>query len=161
MLTRNKTVWAAYALIRPDFKLYLGGDSGYGSHFKAAGEAFDGFDFAVLDSGQYNEGWRWIHMMPEDTVLAANDLSAKAVMQVHTCKFSIAYHSWDDPFIRMEKAAEGEDFALVMPIPGEIVPLTEPRRYVSGWWNPAEHKHRSFAQSGNTSTVLHSSGGIE
>lgn len=139
-LTRNKTLWAAYALIRPEFKLYLSGDSGYGSHFKAAGEAFGGFDFAVLDSGQYNENWRWVHMMPEDTVMAANDLNAKVILPVHMGKFSMAYHSWDDPFIRMEKAAEGQKFTLIMPIPGEIVSLDSPRQYVSGWWKRAGQK---------------------
>lgn len=147
MLNRNKTLWAAYALISPNRKLYLGGDSGYGSHFKTAGETFGGFDFAVLDSGQYNEGWRWIHMMPEDTVMAANDLNAKAILPVHTGKFSMAYHSWDDPFIRMEKAADGQHFALVMPIPGEKISLDTPQQYVSGWWKRAGQEQRSFAQA--------------
>ncbi|MCL2029051.1 MAG: MBL fold metallo-hydrolase [Deltaproteobacteria bacterium] len=139
LLARNQTLWAAYALISPERKLYMGGDSGYGSHLKAAGEAFDGFDVAFLDSGQYNEGWRWIHKMPEDVFLAAADLKAKAIFPVHMGKFSQAYHSWDDPFLRLVKASvkagEEQPYALIMPIPGEIVPLDEPRTYISGWWN--------------------------
>ena len=148
LLTRNKTLWAAYALVSPERKIYLGGDSGYGSHFKAAGEAFGGFDFAVLDSGQYNENWRWVHMMPEDTALAANDLNAGAVLPVHTGKFAMAYHAWDDPFIRMAEAGRGQPFALVMPVPGESVSLEDPREYISGWWDRANPGQRSLARTG-------------
>lgn len=136
--TRNKALWAAYALISPGKKIYLGGDSGYGTHFKAAGEAYQSFDLAILDSGQYNENWRWVHMMPEDTALAAVDLNAKAIIPVHTGKFSMAYHTWDDSYYRMVKASEGAPYALIMPIPGEVVLLDNLQQYVSGWWENLE-----------------------
>ena len=29
------------------------------------------FDIAILESGQYNPGWKNIHMMPEETVQAS------------------------------------------------------------------------------------------
>ena len=152
LLTRNKTLWAAFALVSPGRKIYLSGDSGYGSHFKLAQAALGDFDFAVLDSGQYNEAWRWVHMMPEDTVRAAQDLKARAVMPVHTGRFSMAYHPWDEPFERMLAAAKdaGVDvgvhevpprqaggpppFALVMPLPGDVVPLNTTQSRVSRWW---------------------------
>lgn len=135
LLTRNKSLWAAYALISPKRKIYMGGDSGYGSHYKMAGEAFEYFDIAILDCGQYNEKWRWIHMMPEDVVVAAKDLNAKAVIPVHMGKFSQAYHSWDDPLINIVKASEGQPFALIMPILGELVLiLDEQKQYISEWW---------------------------
>ena len=135
LMDRNQTLWAAYALIGPDQKIYMGGDSGYGSHLKAAGEQFDGFDIAFLDVGQYNENWRWIHMMPEDLIPAAADLKAKTVFPVHTGKFYQAYHSWDDPYVSIVKVSEGQPYALIMPVPGEIIQLKEPRQYISGWWN--------------------------
>lgn len=103
-----------------------------------AGEAFDDFDLAILDSGQYNENWRWVHMMPEDTALAAKDLNAKAIIPVHTAKFSMAYHTWDDPFYRMVKASEGAPYSLIMPIPGEVVLLDNLQQYISGWWENLE-----------------------
>ena len=88
--TRNKTLWAAYALISPEKKLYLGGDSGYGRHYKMAGEAFDDFDLAMLDSGQYTDKRNCVHMMPEETALAEQGLNAKAIIHVHTATFSKA-----------------------------------------------------------------------
>jgi L-ascorbate metabolism protein UlaG (beta-lactamase superfamily) len=132
---RNQTLWVAYAVISPERKLYFSGDSGYGSHLKAAGEAFGGFDVAFLDFGQYNEAWRWVHMLPKEIALAANDLKAKAIFPKHMGKFSQAYHSWDDPFIGTVKASEGQPYALIMPIPGEVVSLENPQQYISGWWN--------------------------
>jgi L-ascorbate metabolism protein UlaG (beta-lactamase superfamily) len=133
-LKRNQTLWAGYALKNPDLKLFFSGDSGYGSHLKAAAEAFGGFDVAFLDFGQYNEAWRWVHMLPQEITLAASDLDAKAILPKHMGKFSQAYHSWDDPFIHTVKASEGQPYALIMPIPGEIVSLSEPQQYISGWW---------------------------
>jgi len=44
----------------------------------------------------------------------------------------IAYHSWDDPFIRRVKANEEQPYALIMPIPGAVVSLDEPKQYISG-----------------------------
>jgi len=33
LLTRNKTLWGSFALITPNHRIYLGGDSGYGPSF--------------------------------------------------------------------------------------------------------------------------------
>lgn len=133
-LTRNKTLWAAYALISPERKIYLSGDSGYGSHFRDAGELFGDFDVAVLDSGQYNEDWRYVHMMPEDAAQATADLRAKALLPAHAGKFSIARHSWDDPFIRLAQAMEDSPIPLLTPKIGEPVSFKADKQRFTQWW---------------------------
>ena len=133
-LTRNKTLWAAFALISPTYKIYISGDSGYGSHFRQAGEMFNGFDLAILDSGQYNERWRHIHMMPEDAAKAAIDLQAQAVLPAHIGRFSIAYHAWNDPFIRLAQVSEGQPYRLLTPKIGEAVVLDDRQQQFSFWW---------------------------
>ena len=133
-LTRNKSLWAAYALTTESRKIYISGDSGYGSHFREAGEAFRGFDLAVLDSGQYNEAWRYVHMMPEDAAQAAADLNAKALLPAHAGKFSIARHSWDDPFIRLATATKNSPFPLLTPKIGAPVFLEREQGQFSQWW---------------------------
>lgn len=132
--TRNKTLWAAYALITPQYKMYVSGDSGYGSHFKAAGAAFGGFDLAVLDSGQYNEDWRFVHMMPEDTVQAAADLQAKALLPAHAGKFSISSHAWDDPYNRLVQASATSTTPLLTPKIGEPHALNATQHTYTQWW---------------------------
>ncbi len=75
------------------FPIFLGGDSGYGKHFKEIGEKFGSFDLAVLECGQYNENWNWVHSFPEDAVKAASDLNAKCILPVHHSKFLLAQHA--------------------------------------------------------------------
>lgn len=133
-LTRNKSLWAAYALTSANRKIYVSGDSGYGTHFQKAGEIFGGFDLAVLDSGQYNEGWRYVHMMPEDATQAATDLNAQALLPAHAGKFSIARHSWDDPFIRLVEATKSSPFPLLTPKIGEPLFIGNGQQQFSLWW---------------------------
>lgn len=133
-LTRNKTLWAAFALVSPQQKIYFSGDSGYGSHFHEAGKRFGGFDLVILDCGQYNEGWRFVHMMPEEAVDAAEALQAKAFLPAHIGKFSIAFHSWDDPFVRVTTASENKAFRLLTPRLGEPVMLDDTEQKFERWW---------------------------
>ena len=138
LLTRNQSLWVSYALETEERKLYFSGDSGYGEHFKAIGQTFGEFDLVMLDSGQYDEQWRHIHMMPEDAAQAADDLNAKAMMPAHVGKFSIAFHSWDDPFKRIVAASEGKGWQLVTPLIGHPVGLVEPELASVFWWETLE-----------------------
>lgn len=133
-LDRNKTLWVSFALETPSRRIYYSGDSGYGPHFKEIGERFDGFDLVLLDSGQYNEAWQYVHMMPEQSAQAAQELRAKAALPSHAGKFSIAYHSWDDPFRRFVTASKGKPYRPVTPKIGEVVALDAPGQMFSHWW---------------------------
>jgi hypothetical protein len=42
----------------------VSGDTGYGPHLADIGLRFGGFDLVVLDTGQYDERWPYIHMTP-------------------------------------------------------------------------------------------------
>src|SRR5690606_11168021 len=96
---RNTTLWSSFVL-EGSKKIFLGGDSGYGKHFKEIGEQYGPFDFAILENGQYDTLWHYIHMMPEEVILASQDLKAAHVIPVHSAKFPLANHSWDEPLIR-------------------------------------------------------------
>ena len=98
---RGQTLWSSYILKTPTHRLYLGGDSGYDVHFKEIGDKYGPFDLAILECGQYNTMWPLIHMMPEQTVQAAIDLQAKALMPVHWAKFKLGLHPWNEPVRRL------------------------------------------------------------
>ncbi|HEX6180875.1 MAG TPA: MBL fold metallo-hydrolase, partial [Chitinophagaceae bacterium] len=49
---RNTSLWMAFALFTPTMKLYLGGDSGYDTHFAETGKKYGPFDLAILECGQ-------------------------------------------------------------------------------------------------------------
>ncbi|WP_165501355.1 MBL fold metallo-hydrolase [Pedobacter psychrodurus] len=130
---RNQTLWSAFVLSTAKYKLFLGGDSGYDTHFAKIGEEFGPFDLALLECGQYNAYWPYIHMFPEETVQAAIDLKAKVLMPVHWGKFSLAMHPWNEPIKRVVLAAAAKQLPLVTPKLGETIIITE---YLptENWW---------------------------
>jgi L-ascorbate metabolism protein UlaG (beta-lactamase superfamily) len=140
-IKRGQTLWSSFILQTTAHNIYLGGDSGYDRHFKEIGEKFGPFDLAILESGQYNSMWPLIHMMPEETVQAAVDLKAKAMVPVHWGKFRLGMHPWNEPVKRvLAKAGElakaqatGHKVQVVTPKIGE--PLRINGNYSTGsWW---------------------------
>ena len=104
-LKRNRSIWMSFVLQTPSMKLFLGGDSGYDTHFAEIGNKYGPFDLAILECGQYNAYWKYIHMMPEETVQAGIDLKAKKILPVHWAKFSLSLHDWDEPIKRVTAEA--------------------------------------------------------
>ena len=132
---RNNTLWLSFVLQTPNLKLYLGGDSGYDTHFVEIGEKFGGFDLAVLDNGQYNLAWQAIHLLPHEGLKAAKDLQAKRLFPVHSSKFKLANHPWDEPLKTISELNEKEHhFSLVTPKIGEIVNLNDSTQTFTKWW---------------------------
>lgn len=131
-LVRNKTLWSSFILKTQSYNLFLGGDSGYDFHFKEIGQKFGPFDIAILECGQYNNTWPYIHMMPEQTVQAAIDLKAKALLPVHWGKFSLALHPWKEPIEKALAAATEQNLNVTTPMIGEPVILDE--RYPDKYW---------------------------
>ncbi|MFD2581766.1 MBL fold metallo-hydrolase [Pedobacter vanadiisoli] len=131
---RNQTLWSAFVLKTPNYQLFLGGDSGYDAHFAKIGEQFGPFDLALLECGQYDAYWPYIHMFPEETVQAAIDLKAKVLMPVHWGKFSLAMHPWNEPVKRVVLAAAAKQLPLVTPKLGETIIINE---YLptENWWD--------------------------
>ncbi|MBK9544149.1 MAG: MBL fold metallo-hydrolase [Bacteroidetes bacterium] len=133
LFKRAKTLWASFVLEIYDQKIYLGGDSGYGKHFKMIGEKYSGFDLAILDSGQYGKGWPLIHMIPEETVQAGKDLNASVVLPVHWSKFVLSVHPWNEPIKRFVRAAEQAEFKTVTPMIGQPLWYQESAA-IPAWW---------------------------
>lgn len=133
-LTRNKSLWGAFALETPSRRVFYSGDSGYGSHFAEIGKRFEGFDLALLDSGQYSEDWPYVHMTPEQSAQAAEDLQARTALPSHAGRFCISYHSWDDPFKRFLRASESRTYRPVTPRIGEAAFLTDANQTFPRWW---------------------------
>ena len=133
-LTRNKSLWTGFMLESPGRRVFFSGDSGYGPHFADIGRTFGAPDLALLDCGQYNERWKYIHMTPEEAVRAAQDLGAGALLPAHTGKFALSYHPWDEPFRRITAAAQGKNFRLITPVIGDVVSLELPLPEFPRWW---------------------------
>ncbi|EFK55887.1 MBL fold metallo-hydrolase [Sphingobacterium spiritivorum] len=135
---RNNTLWLSFILKTPSLTLYLGGDSGYDTHFKEIGDKFGQIDLALLDNGQYNKAWQAIHMLPEEVIKASGDLNTKRLFPVHSSKFMLAQHPWDEPLSCTSKLAAEKGIPLVTPMIGEVVRLTDPEQVFKKWWEGVE-----------------------
>jgi len=94
---RNQTLWAAFMVEAGDRKVYIGGDGGYDDRFRQAREQFGKIDLAIMENGQYNPNWAYIHMMPQDLEQAILDMQPEQVFTVHHDKFSLSTHAWSEP----------------------------------------------------------------
>lgn len=128
------TLWTSFVLKTPTHQLFLGGDSGYDNHFKTIGDQFGPFDLAILENGQYNESWKHIHMMPEETVQAAKDLKAKLLLPVHSAKFALSNHSWHEPLERVSLSAKQQQQPITTPLIGEVINIDNVNTTSSHWW---------------------------
>ncbi len=142
-LRSNTALWTAYVLESPSKRLYLGGDSGYEAHFAAAGARFGGFDLAVLENGQYNTDWPYHHMQPEQTLQAAVDLKTRALFPVHSGKFALARHAWDEPLRRLTALERPDSLRLLTPTIGEPIRLDDRTQTFARWWESTREREQT------------------
>jgi len=132
---RNSTLWSSWVLKSDSSSIYFSGDSGYNTHFKEIGDKYGPFDFAMMECGQYNEQWKQIHMMPEETVKAGLDLRAELVMPIHWGAFKLAFHTWTDPVERLESESRLLGLPITTPIIGVPIILSKPPIAPDdNWW---------------------------
>lgn len=130
---RNKALWMSFVLKTPSSKLFLGGDSGYDSHFAEIGKQFGPFDLAFLENGQYDKSWKYIHMQPHEVLQAASDLNAKALFPVHSSKFVLANHNWNEPLSKITELANTSEIKLITPLIGEKTDINSKKTFPK-WW---------------------------
>lgn len=130
---RAKSFWGGWAFQTENNNIWFSGDGGYGKHFKEIGERLGPFDFAFMESGQYNEKWRMIHMFPDESVQAALDANVKLAMPVHWGGFTLAQHSWKEPAEEFLQYCKEHKLNYFFPKLGELVdPFTSERK--EAWW---------------------------
>ena len=134
-LKRNQVLWVSFVLSTPCMRMYFGGDSGYDTHFKTIGESFGPIDLAILECGQYDSHWKYIHMHPEQIVQAAIDLKAKMLLPVHWAKFALAKHAWDEPITRVTEECEKRSVPVLHPMIGEAIYLQSIKQCTAWWLN--------------------------
>ncbi len=139
LFDRDETLWGSYVIKGPHHKIYFSGDSGYFKGFKEIGDKYGPFDYTFLECGAYNEKWRFVHMMPEETVQAHLDLKGKILQPIHWGTFNLALHAWYDPMVRVSKAADSLGVQLSTPIVGETITVDE-NLATERWWEKVLNK---------------------
>ncbi len=131
---RNQTLWASFVLCTPSAKVFIGGDGGYDTHFAEIGNKYGPFDLAILENGQYDKSWKYIHMMPHEVLKATSDLKAKALLPVHSGKFTLGNHNWDEPLNKITQNQAKNSFRILTPQIGEQVNLNDSTQQFTQWW---------------------------
>lgn len=136
-LKRNLTLWGGFAIRFPDYCLYLSGDGGFGPHFEEIKAMLPTIDLALLEAGQYNADWRFIHLMPEDWRRAAEILAPKAIFPTHHSKYTLSVHPWRDPIRHAFASAKALGIHFVNPEIGEPITLRRGERLsaAADWWD--------------------------
>jgi len=134
-LKRAQSLWSSFVLQTPQHNYYLGGDSGWDTHFAEIGKRFGPFDLAILECGQYHPYWKHIHMMPEEVIAAAEQLQARCLLPVHWGKFALALHPWNEPITRLLHASAGKTVRVLTPMIGQTLILGCDEGYDQVWWD--------------------------
>ncbi|MFT3980314.1 MAG: MBL fold metallo-hydrolase [Ferruginibacter sp.] len=133
-LKRNSSLWTSYVLRSPSKNIFIGGDSGYDTHFAEIGKKFGPFDWAILENGQYDQSWRYIHLLPEEFVIAAKEINAKNILPLHSSKFLLGNHVWNEPLIRLMENNKTAGLPVATPQIGEAVDLDATGQAFGQWW---------------------------
>lgn len=129
-----QNLWASYVIESGDKKIFYSGDGGYGEHFARIGQKFGGFDWAIMENGQYDLAWQSIHCLPDQVAKATVDLQAKNMLPVHHSKFTLAKHAWSEPIEKIYEYSQGKVYRLATPMIGEEVNLDDQQQQFTQWW---------------------------
>jgi L-ascorbate metabolism protein UlaG (beta-lactamase superfamily) len=130
---RNKTLWASWAFKSGSEVIFYSGDTGYFPGFKEIGQRVGPIDVALMENGAYDPYWPAVHMQPEETVRAFQDLGAKTLYLVHNSTFDLAFHAWKDPLERVADLSAQAGVNLATPEMGEVLTVGKPREN-KRWW---------------------------
>ena len=131
---RATTLWCSWVIKGEKDNIFFSGDSGYDTHFKEIGEKYGPFDISLMECGQYNEDWKLLHMMPEETVQASLDLKSKLTLPIHWGGFTLAFHDWTDPIERILSKANELNVPITTPKIGEQVIVGDLIFPTEKWW---------------------------
>lgn len=127
------TLWAGYALLGTQHRVWYSGDTGFHSALAEIGRRFGPFDVTLIEAGQYDKDWPDWHLGPEQAVAAHRLARGKRMIPVHWGLLKLAHHGWTEPVERVLAAAACSNVEVLVPRPGESI---EPTRSWSRvrWW---------------------------
>lgn len=131
----NRTLWASWALIDQQTRVFFSGDTGYFPGFAQIGERFGPFDLTLIETGAYNQAWPNVHMQPEQSLQAHLDLRGRWMLPIHNGTFDLAIHGWQEPFERIVALAGAAQVRLSTPLMGERLSIDSPHEG-QNWWQP-------------------------
>ncbi len=133
LLDQNATLWAGWALVGAQHRVFFSGDTGLFPGMKEIGSTLGPFDLTMIEVGAYHKAWPDWHIGPEQAVEAHGWLRGKRLLPVHWGLFDLALHGWTEPIERTLAAAAKAKVAVFTPRPGESFEPDRPSAQ-KRWW---------------------------
>jgi len=133
LVDTDATLWAGYAFVGPEHRVFFSGDTGLFPALEEIGAKLGPFDLTMIEAGAYNRAWPDWHLGPEQAVRAHQLVGGRVLLPIHWGLFDLAYHGWTEPIERVLVAADAAGVAVLAPRPGQSVePSVPPMR--ERWW---------------------------
>ena len=120
LFSRNRTLWAGWAIRADTFKFFFCGDTGYTPYFKEIASTLGPFDLAAITIGAYEPRWfmRYHHVSPEEAVRIHLDVQSKRSIAIHWGTFILTDEPLDEPPQRLmrgraEHGLSPEEFLIL------------------------------------------------
>jgi N-acyl-phosphatidylethanolamine-hydrolysing phospholipase D len=110
---QNRRLWAGWAVLGRDRRLYFAGDTGYYAPiFQEIGRRLGPFDLGAIPIGTYmpHAMMRFSHLTPEEALGVLDDVRARRLIAIHWGTFNLAQEPLGEPPLRVE--AEGRRLSL-------------------------------------------------
>lgn len=133
LFDQDRTLWAGYALIGSEHRVFFSGDTGLFPGLREIGERLGPFDVTMLEVGAYHWAWPDWHLGPEQAVRAHQMVRGTRLLPVHWGLFDLAAHGWTEPIERVMVAAEAAGVSVLTPRPGQSVEPEAPPT-TERWW---------------------------
>jgi L-ascorbate metabolism protein UlaG (beta-lactamase superfamily) len=130
---QNDTLWAGYALLGAEHRVFFSGDTGLFPGMTEIGEKLGPFDLTMIEAGAYGQAWPDWHIGPEQAVIAHQMLRGEVMLPIHWGLFDLAYHGWTEPIERTLVAAEAAGIVVAAPRPG-LSFEPEALEPIERWW---------------------------
>ena len=105
-LKRNQTLWASFLFVTPQERFITAAIAAMARILRPLANSLALSIWQSWKTVNMTADWKYIHMMPEETAQAADDLRARSVLPGHAGRFVLAKR-WDDPYQRLAAAGEG------------------------------------------------------
>jgi L-ascorbate metabolism protein UlaG (beta-lactamase superfamily) len=104
----NKRLWGGFVIEGAGRKIYHGGDSGFGSHYKETAEVFGEIDYFIIGIGAYEPRWfmKPNHNNPADAFQAFLDVKGKFLVPMHYGTFDLTDEPPNEPLKLLREEAE-------------------------------------------------------
>ena len=132
-VSANRTLWASWAVVGPNHRVFFSGDTGLMDLFEKVGELYGPFDATLIKIGAYGRTWPDIHIGPNEAIKVNEMVRGQLMMPIHWGTFNLSYHGWTEPAERVIVAAARTDTRIVIPKVGQMFEPASPPA-VERWW---------------------------